>query len=519
MLDLESGDLVNVPKADTEEEIWSAIEKLGKGDIIYDKSSLIFVRGAATKSPTETITGQFKAFKINLKLPVILTVTTKEGENYTIKVLAIDNNGCRLEYYPVRADAVPAAMVGTWFFDNPMGDDEQMAIFPNGRVIVLYSNGHKDETRYENGSIELAKYKIRLTLLNDTTLIEYSESEDGGLAKRWIRIDAQPQANLLRPLTGQNNSQTNTSAGIGSQADEQILKQLNDMTQERIRAFNDKDIDKLLSYFADDAIVLPDQHETVIGKGSLRNFYLEATKNNTKINSVESLDQNLWVCGDFIFGAGKIKFSFTTPTTPYQLSDWLNYVTVLTRQPDDSLKIVLDSSNPAPIPVDGNVPEPSRPVVINVPLGTKPNDDDMETVYGQIRQFESTFHKAFIDRNVETATEFYADDAILMPWRQNTLKGKKEITDFITKDMAQSSLVTMTQKALHVEGNNNMLYVVNLFTWTFKDPSSGQALNRSGTGQDVTFTGKGVHVWMRQKDGSWKILLDLNNVNTPINAN
>ena len=41
---------------------------------------------------------------------------------------------------------VPAEMVGTWFFDNPHGDEEQMAVFPDGRVVVLYSNGHKDKT-------------------------------------------------------------------------------------------------------------------------------------------------------------------------------------------------------------------------------------------------------------------------------------------------------------------------------------------------------------------------------------
>jgi beta-lactamase regulating signal transducer with metallopeptidase domain/ketosteroid isomerase-like protein len=408
---------------------------------------------------------------------------------------------------------IPPAMVGTWFFDNPMGDDEQMAIFPDGRVVVLYSNGHKDQTRYENGSIELAEYKnvrFRLSLLNDTTLIEYSESGDGGLAKRWQCIDAQPQTNLLRPLTGQNNSQTDTSAGIGSQADEQILKQLEEMTQERIRAFNDKDVDKMLSYFADNAIVLPDQHEIAIGKGAIRNLYLENTKDSTKINSVESLEQKLWICDNFIFEAGKVKVSFTTPASQYQLNDWQTYTAVRSRQPDGSLKTLLDSGNSVPIPEDGNVSVPAKPVIIEIASGTKPADKNMEAIYGQIRQYESTFHKAFIDRNVETATEFYADDAILMPWRQNTLKGKREITEFISKDMEKSPLVTMTQNVLHVEGNNEMLYLVNLFTWTFKDSTSGQ---------DVTFPGKGVHVWMRQKDGSWKILLDLNNVNIPINAN
>lgn len=99
MLDLASGELLDIPKADAEEEIWSAIEKLGKGDVVYDASSLILVRGATTQSPTEAITGPFKACKIEQKLPVSLTITTKEGIDYAIKVQSADNKECRLEYY------------------------------------------------------------------------------------------------------------------------------------------------------------------------------------------------------------------------------------------------------------------------------------------------------------------------------------------------------------------------------------------------------------------------------------
>jgi ketosteroid isomerase-like protein len=32
------------------------------------------------------------------------------------------------------------------------------------------------------------------------------------------------------------------------------------------------------------------------------------------------------------------------------------------------------------------------------------------------------------------------------------------------------------------------------------------------SGMDYTIPGKSLHVWQRQADGSWKILLDLNNM-------
>jgi len=96
---------------------------------------------------------------------------------------------------------VPAEMVGTWFFDNPHGDDEQMAIFPDGRVVALYSNGHKDQTRIVDGCIELAEFdnaKCRMTIQEDGSLVQYFDVYSS--RKRWNRIAPEPHTNLLRSL-------------------------------------------------------------------------------------------------------------------------------------------------------------------------------------------------------------------------------------------------------------------------------------------------------------------------------
>ena len=98
---------------------------------------------------------------------------------------------------------VPAEMVGTWFFDNPVGDEEQMAVFPDSRVVVLYSNGHKDQTNIVNGVIELAEYnnaKCRMAVREEDILVQYfGRSESNG--KRWRRISPKPHTNLIRSLT------------------------------------------------------------------------------------------------------------------------------------------------------------------------------------------------------------------------------------------------------------------------------------------------------------------------------
>lgn len=103
-------------------------------------------------------------------------------------------------------NAVPSDMIGTWFFDNPIGDNEQMAIFSDGRVVVLYSNGHRDETRYEEGFVELAEYnnvRLKMTVVEDNSLLQYAGSDEGsGIGKRWRRIHSEPRTDLLKALTG-----------------------------------------------------------------------------------------------------------------------------------------------------------------------------------------------------------------------------------------------------------------------------------------------------------------------------
>jgi ketosteroid isomerase-like protein len=249
---------------------------------------------------------------------------------------------------------------------------------------------------------------------------------------------------------------------------------------------------------------LPDQHEAAIGKGALHKLQLEAREEGVKIHSIKGLEQQIWDCGDFVFEAGRYVASMKSPKLRYLLSDWRKSVTVWARQPDGSLKIKLDSWNPDVIP-DANV-APASPVVTVVASGSS-SDSDMEAIYAQIKQKESTFHKAFIAHDAEAAIKFYADDAIIMSWGKDAIRGKADISSDIRKSMGEEPLVDMTQHVIHIEGNDKMLFAVNLFTWTFKDKSSGE---------NVTLPGKGVHVWKRQQDGSWKILLDLYNPSVPI---
>ncbi|MHC4559344.1 MAG: HEAT repeat domain-containing protein [Planctomycetota bacterium] len=99
MLDLATGELVDTPKVRGKIALWTAIERFGKGDLVYDAKALTLVRGATTQAATEKIVGPFKAYRISQTLPEVLIIKTKEGREYVVKIFSADKESCRLEYY------------------------------------------------------------------------------------------------------------------------------------------------------------------------------------------------------------------------------------------------------------------------------------------------------------------------------------------------------------------------------------------------------------------------------------
>ena len=92
-----------------------------------------------------------------------------------------------------------------------------MAIFSDGRVVVLYSNGHRDETRLVQDTIELEEYdnlKTTLRLLDDGALRQTNRLAMG-LAKIWKRIAKNLNA-APEPLTASSRP-TRTIRGDGQQ--------------------------------------------------------------------------------------------------------------------------------------------------------------------------------------------------------------------------------------------------------------------------------------------------------------
>ncbi len=87
----------------------------------------------------------------------------------------------------------PADMIGTWRFYNDIGDDEQMSIFPDGRVFFFYANGHMDREMYSPEGVRQPEFHSSHTMKLTSIHKDWIESE----GKRWGRIDAEPRAQAV----------------------------------------------------------------------------------------------------------------------------------------------------------------------------------------------------------------------------------------------------------------------------------------------------------------------------------
>jgi hypothetical protein len=103
MLDLAAGRFLPVPTGSAE-EIARAIEKLGQGDLVYDSPKLILVRGANSPQAHPAPVAPFQTYDIEPPLPADLLVTTTEGRQYRITILAANDKSCAFKYFLISTD-------------------------------------------------------------------------------------------------------------------------------------------------------------------------------------------------------------------------------------------------------------------------------------------------------------------------------------------------------------------------------------------------------------------------------
>jgi len=115
-------------------------------------------------------------------------------------------------------------------------------------------------------------------------------------------------------------------------------------------------------------------------------------------------------------------------------------------------------------------------------------------------KLESDFEKATAARGWDGFAEFFADDAADLQNGGPIVNGKQAIRENLGQWAPGMSLTWKPVKA-EMAASGDLGYTYGTFVFQTKDKE----------GKRVTHSGKYATIWKKQKDGSWKVAMDMGN--------
>jgi ketosteroid isomerase-like protein len=121
-----------------------------------------------------------------------------------------------------------------------------------------------------------------------------------------------------------------------------------------------------------------------------------------------------------------------------------------------------------------------------------------------LRQLEAEFMKATAERGSQGYISYYADDAVEVPNNDAIIQGKVNIAKTMEFLDDKNNHLTWTPVGADISASGDMGYTYGTYEFTSSDRNS----------KPVVDHGKYTSIWKKQKDGSWKVVLDMGNAAT-----
>jgi ketosteroid isomerase-like protein len=131
----------------------------------------------------------------------------------------------------------------------------------------------------------------------------------------------------------------------GESQNADVKDKISKINKEMAQAMVSGNSEKALSYYAEDAISMPDNNKMIEGKEGIRKSNQEMLSSGMKVKSFEVNTVNTLACENMIIEIGKFKISYTIPGMPDAMEEEGKYITVWDQQSDGSLKIKLETWN------------------------------------------------------------------------------------------------------------------------------------------------------------------------------
>jgi len=118
-----------------------------------------------------------------------------------------------------------------------------------------------------------------------------------------------------------------------------------------------------------------------------------------------------------------------------------------------------------------------------------------------LMKLENEFMQAAADHGSQGYMSYYADDAVEVPNGAGFLKGKAEIAKTMEFLDSGGNHLTWAPLAGGVAASGDLGYTYGTYEFRSKDKDGKAVVNH----------GKYTTIWKKQKDGSWKVALDMGN--------
>ena len=130
------------------------------------------------------------------------------------------------------------------------------------------------------------------------------------------------------------------------------VKAITDTEVQANQAWAAKDADKIMAFYADDAILMTPGADMVHGKDAIRESMKGMLSDPAISLTFQSSKVDVAKSGDLGYTAGTYKLTVTDPSTHKPINDHGTYVTTFRKQADGSWKAVADiaSSSVPPMP-------------------------------------------------------------------------------------------------------------------------------------------------------------------------
>jgi len=118
-----------------------------------------------------------------------------------------------------------------------------------------------------------------------------------------------------------------------------------------------------------------------------------------------------------------------------------------------------------------------------------------------LRQLEAEFMNAAAEHGSQGYLSYYADDAVELPNGAPIIQGKISIAKGMGFLDQKDNHLTWTPVGAGISASGDLGYTYGSFEYRSKDKD----------GKPTVDHGKYTSIWKKQKDGSWKVVLDMGN--------